>query len=640
MPTAMISQAERANFLKQCWRTGHWKDGVGTLLLPMRLSLYRFRKELARSNGSKAAAQSAKSTPPATAPMFSDRITSIFAEPRKIDAVAVSHNELFAEVDAQLRGIFRLAGGRTRAVDAASIDRSEDAEDAHAYHRLYWILRYAQAAALGHEGAREALPRELHLWMDGKPENSAIAMWPYTLAERIGSLTSTLFWIQAAQHPELARLVLPIKHQTWKDAVRLSANVEYNLGVHNHLLNDARGLYLAGAALANECSESAPWSEQALSIWDEFFPKLVLEDGTFGEQSSHYHLLLCRTAFEYFLACRHADRALPENFACRLRKMFDLANELLRVDGSLPRFGHNSPDRTISDLRGLLLAAFHYGLLDRVPQDRAATPLSLFYCGAVPESPCAVAQQPNTNLFAAGGFAFLRSTALNATLVAHGDNRAGVGAHGDAGRGSYELSWNGDVLVREPGSFFSTSDPRADFFQSAAAQNVTTLDGLAPVVTKRDERFLASWYRPQGGAWRTLGNGAVEYRCDAFRRLHPDIVLTRTWKFERDDLLTFEERIEGTARVKFESHICFGDVYWHETPEADFNGRVTLRWQAPDGRSAEMTVQTPPSISVATQPCTWIPEYGVERPGRVLVLQGAQQLPFSWTVQWKLRKAA
>ncbi len=44
----MISQAERSNFLRQCWRTGHWRDGVGTLLLPLRLSLYQFRKEILR----------------------------------------------------------------------------------------------------------------------------------------------------------------------------------------------------------------------------------------------------------------------------------------------------------------------------------------------------------------------------------------------------------------------------------------------------------------------------------------------------------------------------------------------------------------------------------------------------------------
>ena len=41
----MISQAEQVNFLRQCWRTGHWKDGVGSVLSPLRLSLYQLRKE-------------------------------------------------------------------------------------------------------------------------------------------------------------------------------------------------------------------------------------------------------------------------------------------------------------------------------------------------------------------------------------------------------------------------------------------------------------------------------------------------------------------------------------------------------------------------------------------------------------------
>ena len=211
--------------------------------------------------------------------------------------------------------------------------------------------------------------------------------------------------------------------------------------------------------------------------------------------------------------------------------MFDLANELVRPDGSLARFGHNSPDRTMSDLWGLLAAASHYGLLAESPRHRAITPLTLFYCGAAPEiSEPAKLVQPRV-CFPEGGFAILRSPKWNAELTAHGDGRDTVGPHGDAGRGSYELWWNGHVLVREPGSYFSSSDRAAEFFQSAEAQNVTSLDGLSPAIAKSDARFLAPWYRPQGGVWKQIGESEFEFRCESFSRLQPDILLSRTWRF-------------------------------------------------------------------------------------------------------------
>ena len=97
--------------------------------------------------------------------------------------------------------------------------------------------------------------------------------------------------------------VAALKQRIWADGRLLADTVEYGLGVHNHLVNDARGLYIASAAVP-ERAEASAWREQAFQIWDEYFPKLVLQDGTFAEQSSHYHLLLCRTALEYWLAAR------------------------------------------------------------------------------------------------------------------------------------------------------------------------------------------------------------------------------------------------------------------------------------------------------------------------------------------------
>jgi hypothetical protein len=53
-----------------------------------------------------------------------------------------------------------------------------------------------------------------------------------------------------------------------------------------------------------------------------------------------------------------------------------------------------------------------------------------------------------------------------------------------------------------------------------------------------------------------------------------------------------------------------------------------------------MIVKAPATMTLAEEPCSFLPEYGVEKQGRLLLITGIQQLPFSWSVEWKLREAA
>ena len=186
------------------------------------------------------------------------------------------------------------------------------------------------------------------------------------------------------------------------------------------------------------------WEQQAFDIWERYFPQLVLADGSFIEQSSHYHLLLCRTALEYTLAARHTGRGVPPELMSRLRRMFLLADNMLRPDGSLARFGDNSPDHIIEELWGLLTAARFHGLLDRSPRHGAVTPLTIYY-GAVrslePPPPA-----PTTSLYTEGGWAFLRTDDGLVEMVAHGDPTSKLRSHGDAGQGSFELFVEGESL--------------------------------------------------------------------------------------------------------------------------------------------------------------------------------------------------
>ncbi|HLG98186.1 MAG TPA: heparinase II/III family protein [Bryobacteraceae bacterium] len=590
---------------------------MAILLLPVRLPAYKLRKRAFRRralnarNGQRVASSAIVVDSKVHSPFIS-RLPSI--------QTAEDRERVCAEADAQLCGRWRLAGGRIVPLDFTMLDGLKDYEDRHAYHRLRWAVCYSRAAAYGHSGARQALDSQLHRWLAKDWSADPAFGWPYTTAERIATLSECLVW-----SPTLP--VAACKKQIASDARRLSSNVEYGLGLHNHLLNNARGLYIAAAAVP-ECAEASGWREQAFSIWEEAFPRLVLEDGVFAEQSSHYHVLLCRTALEYWLAAKASRRDVAPVFRDRLKRMFNVANDLIRPDGSLARFGDNSPDGAAADCWGLMTAAWFHGLLDQPPRHAAVTALTLYYCGLKPELPAGQAEE-GVRLYRHGGFAILRKG--DCELIAHGEPRAVNATHGDAGRGSFELWRRGTVLIRQPGSCWS-SDVTARRHRSGHAQNVTCLNGLAPGMTAEDRAYLPRWYSVQDGSWEKIEGNGVRFRCNGFQRIRPNIICTRSWRFQEQSDVLFEEHIEGGGSVRFESHLCLGDAAWG-----------SLTWDRAAGRGqlshelAEMIIETVPGMCASIEPFRFLQEYGLERDGQRLSLSAQVKLPFAWRIQWSFK---
>ena len=609
----MISARERNNFLSRCWRTGRWADGVGLLLLPVRLPIYNFRRNLVRRKPRAASLRRSPSVSTGIVGAVRSPFSGCLPTPQPVAGL----DRLMTEAQAQMRGEYHLAGGRSLKIESIDWKHIEDREDHDAYHRLQWAVRYSRAAAYACPGAMTSLLRDLNRWLATDWDADPVYAWPYNVAERIASLAECLAWT-----PGLP--VTAVKERIWADGCLLSGTVEYSLGVHNHLLNDARGLYIASAAVP-ERAEASAWRDQAFQIWDEYFPKLVLADGTFAEQSSHYHLLLCRTALEYWLAARYCGHALPAGCETRLRAMFRLGNDLLRSDGTLSRFGDNSPDRVVQDLWGLMAAAWHYGLLTERPRHEAVTPLTLYYCGTTPSLPAREADS-GVRMYPDGGFGILRSD--DSELIAHGDPRPESAAHGDAGRGSFELWHRNEILIREPGSAWN-ADPLRRFNRTGNGQNVTCLNGIAPGIIAEDRGYLPSWYSTQSGSWDAPEDAAIRFRWNGFRRINPDIESTRTWRFESDGGLVLEEHIKGSTQVKFESRVCLGDASWGP-----------LSWDKATGRgeishpNARMNIETAPETTARIEDCTYFEEYGVESRGKVLSLAARPMLPLLWRLRW------
>ena len=607
-------------------RERHLADGLRFLSTPLRERIYQIRKGKFR-------VRVAVQLKPGRSD--GDGETVLLPTGRKTGVCRSAVDQLLYDVDQQLLGNIRLAGTTYHKVDQAhpvSLGLA-DPEDRHSFHRLYWAARYARAQAHGHTACAEALRSELQYWFDHRNEFGPEVNAAYTVAERIASLAEVAFWLEPESN---AAILESLREQVAHDSRYLAGHVEYGLGVHNHVLNDARGLS-AAAKLTSDSPESGALRDFALELWDQYFPALLLSDGALREQSSHYHMLLSRTALEYWLASKEAQHSLPEGLEQKLGGMFELANDLLRSDGSMPRFGDNSPDRMIEDLWGLLAAAHGSGLLRTPPRHAAITPLTKYY-GEV-ELPAALEFAENlTRLYAASGFAFLRRERDQVELAIHADPSSTARAHGDAGRGSYELWWRGTVLIREPGCFLRPGNARSDWYREAAAQNITSVANLAAMVSSEDQRRMPEWYWNRPDTLRELPDGSVLWKSNAFKRLNASLTLSRNWSFTREGQLVVEEQWEGAGVFQMTSRILLGDVDW--APLVEDEGVWTLRSIGLPQGECILTIRPPEEASVRLELSSYTPEYGAERGALAIVVQGSVRLPLVWAVQCEFRASS
>src|SRR5205807_10289452 len=116
-----MTTGEQRNFLSQCWRRNRWAEGLGDLMLPVRRSVWRLRRRQRHAEAARAA------TP---APELSPEIHRLFSDTAGAPG-GLASEVLFAEIDLQLEGVYRLAGGRSTRLYAGALENLPDPEDRH-----------------------------------------------------------------------------------------------------------------------------------------------------------------------------------------------------------------------------------------------------------------------------------------------------------------------------------------------------------------------------------------------------------------------------------------------------------------------------------------------------------------------------
>ena len=217
-----------------------------------------------------------------------------------------------------------------------------DPEVLNSSHRFHWLLEKLNQG-VNHNQIIKMVDMIIEWNNQFNSQNYGPAWQPYNVSERICNWI--VFWQLTTKKN------IPLKNDFFTKtlqthAVFLSNNLEYPASdiVNNHLLNNARALYISGRFLNNKSI-----SNLGIEIFKFHLPEMVGKGGYLKESSSHYQLLITRSVLEVQKVALESN---DEEFASWLKinseKMLAACQNLLPLNLKsiidMPRIGDISPD--------------------------------------------------------------------------------------------------------------------------------------------------------------------------------------------------------------------------------------------------------------------------------------------------------
>lgn len=236
-----------------------------------------------------------------------------------------------------------------------------DSEDMESLHRWNWLLYLLGDKKIPAPQRHDYILTILEKWSEKNTANNMelfSSIWePYTVGERISN-SVIYFHLADRQMPDW--LLRSLVDQTYwlLDHLEYYAHVKFN-----HVVNNARALYLAGVAFC-----SSRLRNFAISILTLELNRLVTIDGFLREGSSHYQFIFTRWILEvrYFanLFDDHDMLDVINPYAEKLLRQclfFLQYNEDTGIE--IPLIGDISPDFTPDWIKGLPFSRLSQGLL-------------------------------------------------------------------------------------------------------------------------------------------------------------------------------------------------------------------------------------------------------------------------------------
>lgn len=466
-----------------------------------------------------------------------------------------------APVDAP---VIRLASQRVAYQQGIFDEPYADQEDRMAAHRFVWLLILLQEQGVSQSALRFGT-EQISYWCDTvTPRSHPLAFETYSICER---LTSWLCFLRHTvdKQPLEPALLEKLAVSYSEQLTLLAAHLEYNGSItNNHILNNARALYLCGTAL--NCVKSAELGRAILLEETDHF----ITDGVLQEDSSHYQMLLTRSYLEIYEAAQQAaDVQLLDWLTPRLTAMLRICDQLHSRADSVwyPLFGDISPD-----VDPLWTAGYPF-CSDRRSVSRW---YRIYPCDLSGLEPSPV----NDDAAAKG--------ALNWHSLRHGPGevwimtKRGTRCHGHNDSASLAACLNGSPLMLDPGLENYRTDTDVRLQVSATAHNTPLLNGLAPDF----DRF--SFYRYQyGGVTSCMTSPPDRLLCQVsylpgLLTLQREVLLDEEGMTVTDRLVTAPEKTSYRSNWLFDLQtLAMVTINGHPV-HADPAGRIILAISAPE----------------------------------------------------------
>lgn len=285
----------------------------------------------------------------------------------------------------------------------------------------------------------------------GQPGASALAWNPYAVATRVGwwcrcyAALGPAFW---RGHPDFQKLFLT---SLWRQADFLSRNVEWDLRA-NHLIRDGLGLAWAGRFFS-PVNDPRPkkWTEQAERLLKDQAREQVLADGGHFERSPMYHLQVMEDLLQ--AACLSTHGGYREGLRAVWRRMADAAGWVRHPDGTFP-------------------------LLNDAALNGAPDPAQAIQAGAdLLGSPLDETLRQGLRYFPRTGLVVWQGERFSVFFDVGPLGPDEQPGHGHADNLTLELSWRGQRLFVDPGTYAYDEDGRRASDRSTLSHNTVAIDG-------------------------------------------------------------------------------------------------------------------------------------------------------------------
>jgi uncharacterized heparinase superfamily protein len=501
--------------------------------------------------------------------------------------------------------------------------------------RLQWLMPAAQAWRIaGDDAHAETVRTVIDEWIAANP----IARGPnWVCAMDVGLRGVSLVWLaaQCLDAPSWADpgFRLRLLKTLWLHGLFVSRHLEWSDVNGNHLLADALGLVIIGAALPGP--DAAAWQRDGWALMTTELGRQVTADGGSFEVSAAYHRFVLEMAIVAVSVRRASGQAVDPATTDTLIRMADFLSAAMRLDGSVPNWGDADDGRVlpvgadpVGDFAAVARTAYRLGGSPSHPPAPAAPDFGFWLTGE--EDEATADTTPASRLFAATGAAILRGGRDHVFADVGPVGMAGRGGHGHNDCLSFEAVLDGVALIVDPGTGVYTADPPLrNRLRATAAHNTPVIDGeeinrmVAPDLLwiLRDDA-TPSIEGFDGGPDAPF----VTASHDGYARLADPVTVRRTLRLDpQRHVLTIDDRIEArgrhtaTVRLTFDSAVRIAD---HRRAGVDLTA---------DGRSFRLT-WTDDAWRASIEDAVVSPSYGVVKPAQAVTLTCEMSGPAALTL--------